>query len=302
MEMALTLALNGFFVHMIDLEGSGYSAGNRINNLLIEKFHHQVSTILLQVSSDLPCFLLGHSMGGLTVNTYLGLNPQIADKLAGVIYSAPFFGIPKKMNAFEKLIISGIAKVMDELVMISSLPIHKICRNKQYMRQAITTRKSNPFMTAGLVDSWVKNHERVATFASKVNYPYLILLGEKDVIVDNAASRAWHAKTSSTVKELKLMAGSFHELSKEPNNGIMFETMLKFMAKRITDGAKPFGALDPKTGIRFAKQVAAWKKKKFWVIISVLYLFIGLLIAIIRRQKNLFLSWPALLVIAKRLK
>ncbi len=106
-------------------------------------------------------------------------------------------------------------------------------------------------------------------------------------------------KNIFTVKEIKLMPGSFHKLSKEPSNGIMFETMLKFMAKRIKDGAKPFGALDPKTGIRFAKQVAAWKKKKFWVIISVLYLFIGLLIAIIRRQKSLFLSWPALLVIAK---
>lgn len=131
MEMALTLALNGFFVHFIDLEGSGYSSGNRINNLSIEKFHHQVSTILLQVSPDLPCFLLGHSMGGLTVNTFLGLNPSIADKLAGVLFSAPFFGIAtKKINPVEKLIISGIAKVMDELVMISSLPIHKICRNK----------------------------------------------------------------------------------------------------------------------------------------------------------------------------
>ncbi len=40
MEMALTFALNGFSVHMIDLEGSGYSAGNRVNNLSIEKFHH----------------------------------------------------------------------------------------------------------------------------------------------------------------------------------------------------------------------------------------------------------------------
>ena len=104
------------------------------------------------------------------------------------------------------------------------------------------------------------------------------------------------------MKEVKLLAGSFHELSKEPNNSAMFESVLRFMAKRITDGAKPFGPLDPKTGIRFAKQVAAWKKKKFWVILSVLFLFVGLLIAIIRRQKNLFLSWPALLVIAKRLK
>jgi hypothetical protein len=38
--MALTLALNGFVVHMIDLEGFGFTAGNRINNLSIEKFHH----------------------------------------------------------------------------------------------------------------------------------------------------------------------------------------------------------------------------------------------------------------------
>lgn len=40
MEMALTLAMNGYFVHMIDLEGAGYSAGSRIGNLTVEKFHH----------------------------------------------------------------------------------------------------------------------------------------------------------------------------------------------------------------------------------------------------------------------
>lgn len=73
--MAFTLALNGFFVHMIDLEGFGYSSGNKVTGITIEKFHHQVSTLLLQVSPDLPCFLLGHSMGGMTVNTYLSLNP-----------------------------------------------------------------------------------------------------------------------------------------------------------------------------------------------------------------------------------
>jgi hypothetical protein len=48
------------------------------------------------------------------------------------------------------------------------------------------------------------------------------------------------------------MAGSFHELSKEPNNGVMFETLIKFAVKQITEGAKPFGVLDPKT-VNFAK-------------------------------------------------
>lgn len=92
-EAALQLALNGYVVHMIDFEGYGYSAGSRISKLSVEKFHHSVTTILLQVSPDLPCFLLGHSMGGMTINTFLSLNPDVANKLSGVIYSAPFFAM-----------------------------------------------------------------------------------------------------------------------------------------------------------------------------------------------------------------
>lgn len=36
------------------------------------------------------------------------------------------------------------------------------------------------------------------------------------------------------------MAGSYHELSKEPNNAVMFEAILKF-ASKIGCLAKPFG-------------------------------------------------------------
>ena len=43
----------------------------------------------------MPCFLGGHSMGGLVVSAFLGRNPQVAARLAGVIYLAPFFGMPK---------------------------------------------------------------------------------------------------------------------------------------------------------------------------------------------------------------
>lgn len=39
-EMAMQMALNGYVVHCIDLEGFGYCAGSRITNLSIEKMHH----------------------------------------------------------------------------------------------------------------------------------------------------------------------------------------------------------------------------------------------------------------------
>jgi alpha-beta hydrolase superfamily lysophospholipase len=48
--------------------------------------------LLLQVSSDLPCYLLGHGMGALVINSFLGRNTHIAEKIAGVVYSAPLFG------------------------------------------------------------------------------------------------------------------------------------------------------------------------------------------------------------------
>ena len=39
-EAALQFALNGFYVYLVDLEGSGFSAGSRVNRLTIEGFHH----------------------------------------------------------------------------------------------------------------------------------------------------------------------------------------------------------------------------------------------------------------------
>lgn len=39
-EAALQLALNGYVVHMIDLEGFGYTAASRITNISVEKMHH----------------------------------------------------------------------------------------------------------------------------------------------------------------------------------------------------------------------------------------------------------------------
>ena len=80
--------------------------------------------------SDLPCFLLGHSMGGLSINSYLSLNPEIAGRLAGVIYSAPFFGLVKKLDFVQKKVIDFMSSAMDEIVLFGSLPVHRICRNK----------------------------------------------------------------------------------------------------------------------------------------------------------------------------
>jgi alpha-beta hydrolase superfamily lysophospholipase len=73
------------------------------------------------VDPDLPCYLLGHSMGGLTVNTFLANNPAIASKLSGVIFSAPLFGIVKKQPWLLQKIIEHLSETMNELVFVPDL-------------------------------------------------------------------------------------------------------------------------------------------------------------------------------------
>ena len=70
--MALQFALNGFIVHLIDFEGYGFSSGKRIAGLSIELMHRQVTSLLTRTVAELPLFLLGHGMGTLILNTFLG--------------------------------------------------------------------------------------------------------------------------------------------------------------------------------------------------------------------------------------
>ena len=73
-------------------------------------------------------------MGALVVNTLLGLNPGLAARLAGVIYSAPLFGTVHKYSPLEKAFVQFKATFFDEAICMTEFPIHKLSRNKTYVR------------------------------------------------------------------------------------------------------------------------------------------------------------------------
>jgi len=276
---------------LIDFEGFGFSGGKRISGLTIEAMHRQVTSLLTQVRSDLPLFLKGHSMGCMVLNTYLALNPEIAQRLAGVIWSAPFWGIPDFVNVdfFKKQIIKFLALHLEEFTLASGMPLHKVTRNKQFMRHAITQTKANPLSSLGLQASFLRAIDRIHANAKNVTYPYILVLGDKDVIVNNNMARAWHAKTASKVKQIRLMAGAYHELSKEPNNHVLFEATLKFMGERLVGAApeknlpQPFGDFKHQL-VKYYEQRPILKRRKFWIILT---LVVGAFVCLIKLAKRL---------------
>lgn len=95
LESSIQYALNGMLVHMVDMECHGYASGTRISGIRIERMHFGLIAMMARFVEGIPTFLYGNSMGCMVINTFLLKNPDL--KLAGVIFSAPFFGYAEKM-------------------------------------------------------------------------------------------------------------------------------------------------------------------------------------------------------------
>jgi len=113
LESAIQYALNKFDVHLVDLRGYGLSAGFRMIHTTIMDFHYDVTALLKQVSPTLPLFIYGHSMGGLTVATYLLNNTNL--NISGAILSAPLLNFHKSkgVNEPKKLIVNMMAEHLE---------------------------------------------------------------------------------------------------------------------------------------------------------------------------------------------
>ena len=140
---------------------------------------------------------MGHSMGCLALNSYLTLNPEIASRLAGVIWSAPFWGLPDfiQMDPVKIEMLKLLSLAIDEFVINSDMPLHKVTRNRTYHRVLIGTTKAVGLNSLGFPVSCLRMMDLLHAKAKYVTYPYLLVLGEKDIIVNNRISREWHAKT-----------------------------------------------------------------------------------------------------------
>ena len=108
-ETAIQFALNGLDVHLIDLRGFGMTGGSRMAGWKISELHYDFTALLKQVNPNLPLFVYAHSMGGLTVTSFLVNNPNL--NISGVILSAPFleFNPTQEIDRLKRTLIKYLA-------------------------------------------------------------------------------------------------------------------------------------------------------------------------------------------------
>lgn len=138
-EAAMMYAINGFEVVMIDLRAHGYSSGARGVNWTVHDNHESFIAMFKQIRTDKPFFVHCHSMGCMAFQSFLVRNPSL--NLAGVIYGAPFFGMPvtADMDLPNNQILAQIlsSKDFDILGVNPTLPVHLLCREPMYFRKML---------------------------------------------------------------------------------------------------------------------------------------------------------------------
>lgn len=178
----------------------------------------------IEENPDKPVFLLGHSMGGLTVSLY---GAKYTDKkLAGIITSGA-------LVSTEKNLFAQVPGDLDPHIQLPNELGDGVCsvdEVRDWYAKDPLNRKS---FAVGLVYACLKGLEWYKDAVSKFAYPVLITHGEKDGLVGLHNSPWLFEHISSTDKQMKIYGNLFHEIMNEYCRDEVIDDYIRWMENRI---------------------------------------------------------------------
>jgi alpha-beta hydrolase superfamily lysophospholipase len=213
----------------VDLPGHGLSQGNR-GNIRSYALTDEMISILLksckQMFPGCPVYLYGHSLGGGIVLDYiLRKKPGIK----GAIVTSPWLRLsfePPK----SKLIMASIMKnLIPGLIQPSGLDVNHISHDEAVVEKYSSDPLVHGKISVSLFDEAMSAAKYSLAHASELKIPTLLFHGSDDLITSPDGSREFAEKTSMV--ELKIWNGGYHELHNEPFRDEVFKYILNWIKK-----------------------------------------------------------------------
>ena len=199
----------GFAVTAPDLRGHGKSDGERF---YIDTVDEYVSDLALAIgfakSRDpgLPCFLLGHSAGGVT-SVAFALDHQ--DRIDGLICEDFAFRVPSPDLALK--VLKGVSHVAPHLHVLR-LKMDDFSRDPEWVAalraDPLTDDEVQPVQT---VAALVRAGDRFEREFSRITLPVLILHGTADKVTRPDGSQQFFDEIGSSDKRLTFYEGYYHD-------------------------------------------------------------------------------------------
>ncbi len=217
-EHALRLRLN---VHLFDLRGHGRSQGVRGHFKSLADHHADMDAWIShlvdsgELNAGLPCFLLGHSLGGLIALTFLAryLQKPSYPEITGLLLSSPLLGL--RWNPL-RLLEAQVARHLPSFLLSLQVPTgisakqltHDRLEQKRYEEDPLVHGWITPAAFLAIEDGLTS----VNRLLPQLRSPILLLLGGQDEVVDNNESLQLRKKVADPrLVEVKVFHRFFHE-------------------------------------------------------------------------------------------
>jgi alpha-beta hydrolase superfamily lysophospholipase len=201
----------------IDLRGHGRAAGARGFCNAFGEFLDDAGELARIVRADAsggPCFLLGHSFGGLVAAMSAIQNPS---PWRGLVLSAPFFGLALDVPGVKLLAARVASRLMPGFGIPSGIAVkdltHDAARAEGYERDPLVFKKA----TARWFTEAKRAQAETLARAGELRLPLYETFGECDPVAKNAAGRAFFDGAASTDKTWNERKGALHEVLNEPD-------------------------------------------------------------------------------------
>ncbi|WP_439101728.1 alpha/beta hydrolase [Congregibacter sp.] len=215
-HVAEALAARNIASFAPDHPGHGHTPGHRCFINSFEDFYSALDALREQVAADyagIPCFIIGHSMGGLIIGNYL-LDRQ--GQFAGAAFSGAAFEVPEPPSGFAIFTNKLLASIVPKLGALQ-LDASEVSRDAEVVRRY----EEDPLVhsgkiTARLLVELFAAMDNLQKRRGDLSLPVLVMHGEGDVMAAVSGSQHFFDGVGSTDKTLRLYPGLYHEIFNEP--------------------------------------------------------------------------------------
>ncbi len=225
-------AARGCAVHAYDHQGHGRTMGTRCHVRRFADLLDDLECVLRHVRSEhpeRPVFLVGHSMGGLTVAAFTAdRRPDVA----GAVTSGAALAISEDLSRGRLWVSRVLRWVVPRLAMPSGIDANDLSRDPDVVRAYLDDPLVFRTLTMSLAAELMSAIRRTAGRGGEVRVPMLLLHGQADSICPVDGSRAFHAQLDVPGSRIRSYPGLRHEIFNEPEHESVFEDLLDWIHER----------------------------------------------------------------------
>lgn len=207
---------NDIAVVALDHIGHGASPGHRVHIRSFDDFLgplEELRNLVDQWYPQVPCFLVGHSMGGLIAGRFL-LDHQ--HRFAGAALSAAALQAPEIPSRLSMLTIRFFSWCLPKMGALQ-LDANQVSRDPEVIKRYLSDPLvHNGKASARLVAQLFAAMQKVESECGGITLPVLLMHGDADKMTPYRGSKAFYEGAGSTDKTLKIYTGLYHEIFNEP--------------------------------------------------------------------------------------